>query len=161
MLPVIAVYFAGLLVTFVCLFVAVVNFTTRNDPGGTVTMEVTRKGETKVAEAERDRGGLGGIGVFGTEPDGEIPDRDGDATHGAGDGSPIVDGGMEDEPLSSPIDPDSDRTPASPATPTDTYCGNCTHFEHVRTDDGMKPYCSFHGETMTDMDACDQWEANR
>ena len=148
-LPVVAVYFFGLVTTFWCLFSGVVNFKTRNDPGGTVTMEVTRQGETKVVEVEPDSGGLGGIGVFGTEPDGEI----GTAT--------ASDGGATDEDISSPIDPESEQTPPTPAEPTDRYCGNCAHFEYVRTDDGMAPYCKRHSERMTDMDACERWEPNR
>lgn len=58
------VYFLGLVVTFWCLFTTVVNFKTCNDPGGTVTMEVMRKGETEVVEVERSRG-FSSIGVFG------------------------------------------------------------------------------------------------
>ena len=52
-LPVVAVYFFGVLVTFGCLFVAVVNFKTRNDPGGTVTLEVAHEGEVRTVEVEK------------------------------------------------------------------------------------------------------------
>jgi hypothetical protein len=41
----------------------------------------------------------------------------------------------------------------------DAYCGSCRHFEYVRTDEGMQPYCGHHEELMEDMDACDAWEA--
>ncbi len=140
-LPVVAVYFVGLITTFCCLFVAVVNFKTRNDPGGTVTMGVTRKGETKIVEVERQRG-LGSIGVFGDHPADSV-----DA---------VSDGGATTNDISSPADPEHGQT-----TPTDTYCGNCSHFDYVPTDDGMTPYCGFHNQRMTDMDAYDQWQSNR
>ncbi|RBI64579.1 hypothetical protein DMJ13_08905 [halophilic archaeon] len=155
-LPVVAVYFFGLVTTFWCLFSAVVNFKTRNDPGGTVTMEVTCQGETKVVEVEPSSGGLGGVGVFGREPDGDVD------TAGASSGDAAAsDGGATGDVLTSPIDPDSQRTPGTQTGPTDRYCGNCTHFEYVRTENGITPYCKRHSERMTDMDACERWEPNR
>jgi len=42
----------------------------------------------------------------------------------------------------------------------DEYCGNCAHFDYVRADGDLAPYCGFHDEVMDDMDACDQWDAN-
>ncbi len=42
----------------------------------------------------------------------------------------------------------------------DEYCGNCRHFEYVRADGEMTPYCGFHDGLLRDMDACDQWESN-
>lgn len=143
-LPVVAVYFSGLITTFWCLFAAVVNFKTRNDPGGTVTMEVTREGETKIVKVEKSRG-LGGIGVFGDGPEGT---------------DPVSDGGASSDDISSPLD-DGPNQPATPTGPTDAYCGNCAHFDYVRTDSGMTPYCGLHDQRMTDMDACDQWQSNR
>jgi len=67
------VYFAGLITTFWCLFTAVATFKTRNDPGGTVTLTVTKDGETRTVEVARSSlddakaalGGFGGVGVFG------------------------------------------------------------------------------------------------
>jgi cytochrome c biogenesis protein CcdA len=41
--------------------------------------------------------------------------------------------------------------------PGDPYCGNCQHFEYVRTERGMQPYCGFHGQQMSDMDPCEEW----
>ncbi|MFC5277454.1 YihY/virulence factor BrkB family protein [Halorubrum rubrum] len=73
-LPTAGVYFLGAATTMWCVFVGVANFKTRNDPGGTVTMEVTHKGETKVIEVERDRvrGLGGGVGLLGGTPDGDV-----------------------------------------------------------------------------------------
>ena len=73
------VYFAGLLTTFWCLFTAVATFKTRNDPGGTVTLTVTKDGETRTVEVARSSlddakaalGGFGGVGVFGGVEDAE------------------------------------------------------------------------------------------
>jgi hypothetical protein len=39
----------------------------------------------------------------------------------------------------------------------DRYCGNCEHFEYVRTERGIQPYCGFHDGVMADMDACEDW----
>jgi hypothetical protein len=68
-----ATYFAGAIVTSWCLFTAVANFKARNDPGGTISLEITKEGETRVVEVSNDdlRSRLGGIGVLGETPDGE------------------------------------------------------------------------------------------
>jgi hypothetical protein len=42
----------------------------------------------------------------------------------------------------------------------DRYCGNCEHFQYVRGENGMQPYCGHHGEAMTDMEACEEWTPN-
>jgi len=70
-LSTVVVYFAGTITTFWCLFVGVATFKTRNDPGGTARLNVTRQGETKVVEIERG-GGVGGVGLFGSTPDGDV-----------------------------------------------------------------------------------------
>ncbi len=102
-LPTAGVYFLGMAASFWCLFVGVANFKTRNDPGGTVTMEVTHKGETKVVEVERDQlGGLGGMGFLGGTPDGEVETQ----TNGPdGGGAAASDDGAE-------VSHTSDRDPA-------------------------------------------------
>jgi hypothetical protein len=41
----------------------------------------------------------------------------------------------------------------------DSYCGSCTQFEYVQTDQGMQPYCHAHSEVMNDMEACDDYTA--
>jgi len=82
-------YFVGTLTVFWCLFAGVANFKTRNDPGGTVTMEVTRQGETRVIEVPKEEAsGLGGVGLFGDTPDGEVETQ---TNRGA-----VSDGGAED-----------------------------------------------------------------
>lgn len=79
----ILVYAAGIITTFWCLFTAVATFKTRNDPGGTVTLTVTKDGETHTVEVPADdvasareklaSGSFGGVGVFGGVED---PDED-------------------------------------------------------------------------------------
>ncbi|WP_049984517.1 hypothetical protein [Halorubrum sp. BV1] len=72
-LPTAGLYFLGAATTMWSVFVGVANFKTRNDPGGTVTMEVTHKGETKVIEVGRDQlDGMGGVGLLGGTPDGNV-----------------------------------------------------------------------------------------
>ncbi|MFC6716940.1 hypothetical protein ACFQGT_16200 [Natrialbaceae archaeon GCM10025810] len=178
-----AVYLLGLFTAIWCLFTAVVNFKTRNDPGGTLEMTVTREGETKVVEVERERStGLGGIGFLGSTPDGEVETQTNDPdssaftyderSSGAGTGlgsrsrAATSDGGTSTQDLSSPLDADAeivdDRPSAAAASgPTDRYCGNCRHFEYVRSSSGIVPYCGRHDEVMDDMDACEEWTPNR
>ncbi|MDR5672698.1 putative membrane protein [Halalkaliarchaeum sp. AArc-CO] len=114
-----SIYFLGTLTTFWCLFVGVANFKRRNDPGGTVTMEVTRKGETKIVEVERGSRGLGGIGFLGSTPDGDVDTQtnrtgggrssrsSGPATGPSPTSAPSSDGGAETTGISSPLDTSS------------------------------------------------------
>ncbi|WP_128477837.1 DUF7139 domain-containing protein [Halorussus pelagicus] len=209
-LPVVAVYFFGALVTFGCLFVAVVNFKTRNDPGGTVTLEVAHEGEVRTVEVQKDElsefddienlnalqteladaaagdpdndpepiptdsgrvaadpadTGLGGVAFMGNMPDGETPtqtnhaDRDASNFAASGRGVATSDGGTASDDIQSPLD-DADSPTQPQQGTTDAYCGNCQHFQYVRTNEGMQPHCGFYGRTMSDMDACEEWEPN-
>ncbi|EMA07642.1 hypothetical protein SAMN05443574_106165 [Haloarcula vallismortis] len=86
-----AVYFAGIVTTFWCLFASLATFKTRNDPGGTARMEVTEEGTIRLVEEARTLPGLGGIGFFGQDPDGGVEtqtNRPGAGTQGA-----VSDGG--------------------------------------------------------------------
>ncbi|WP_256392543.1 DUF7139 domain-containing protein [Natronoarchaeum rubrum] len=75
-LAVIGVYFLGVITTLGCLFVGIANFKERNAPGGTVSVQyTTEEGETKVVEVERSEvqdEGLGGVGMLGGTPDGNV-----------------------------------------------------------------------------------------
>ena len=208
------VYFLGTITTFWCLFTAVANFTPRNDPGGTVELEVSRGGETRVVEVDRrdledaldESGtvtgsgsvpadadvarsgttGASGVGLFGSDPDGEVPtqtsltertagavrsatssvsgatDSFSGTADGTGDPRPASDGGATEPGIRTPAD-DAEvlDSRADPATTTDSYCGNCTHFEYVQTSRGMRPFCELDDGIMDDMDACDRWEPNQ
>jgi len=145
------VYALGVMVTFWCLFTAVATLKTRNAPGGTVSMTITRNGETRTVEVPREDvgearealtgGSFGGVGVFGGVETNEPATSDGG------------------EAASDIRDPNAD---ANAASGPDRYCGTCAHFDYVRTDDaGIQPYCGLHDERMDDMDACESWTANR
>ena len=182
-LATVGLYSLGVLLTFWCLFVGVAKFKTRNDPGGTARVNVTRKSETRYVPVERSNRGTGGggIGFFGTTPDGDVKTQ-------TGTPGPASDGGTASESITSPLDGSGSQSAAStPETtadrrsraassspnggtgrdrPTgpdraagDVYCGNCAHFEYVRTDEGIQPYCGAHEELMDDMDPCKQWES--
>ncbi|MFB6117136.1 ribonuclease BN [Halosegnis sp.] len=182
-LPVTALYFVGAITTFWCLFVAVANFKARNDPGGTVRLEVTKAGRTKVVEVsnERLRQGLGGIGLLGDGPDGEAAtqtnrDRPATGTAASDGGAEVMETGGGSATQSEPAGPDTvstrptrtqdhptghDRGQSDPVpTGDDAYCGNCAKFRYVRTDEGLQPYCGLYDEPMDDMEACDQWLPN-
>lgn len=158
-LEVAAVYLLGLFAAVWCLFVGVVNFKTRNDPGGTLELNVTRHNRTIVERPDDDAAsGLGGVSVLGAQPDGEIEPR----TDARRDGGPVetaappTDAEGTDAEL---IDNEDDR----PRSPTDRYCGNCSEFEYARarSTGEMVPYCTRHEQAMTEMDACEEWTPNR
>ncbi|WP_299262947.1 DUF7139 domain-containing protein [Halorientalis sp.] len=176
-LPVVVVYLLGTLTLFWCLFLAVAKFKTRTDPGGTVRMEVTDEGTTRILEVTGSVPGLGGIGLFGRNPDGEVQTQtnptggdDSDVLYAreetttptggqqaASDGGAAAQrGGIDDaEPV-----PDEVVEAASTRGQPDAYCGNCEHFQYVRVNDEIRPACTLHTEVMNDMEACDEWRAN-
>jgi len=180
-LPTAGIYTLGTLTTVWCLFTGIANFKTRNDPGGTVTMEVTREGRTQTVEVDRaEIDGLGGIGFLGSTPDGEVETQTNPGGQ-PGVGGATSDGGASAESIISPLDQQAAASAESttergvdrigPGTPSqsqgyngsdssvDRYCGSCVEFKYVRTDTGIRPYCAYHDELMDDMDACESWEA--
>ena len=178
-LPTVGVYFLGTITTFWCLFVGAANFKTRNDPGGTVKMEVTRQGETRVIEVPAAQAkSFGGVGLFGNEPDGEVETQTAGSTGSSRSSrsmtssqppspSPtsatVSDGGAADTDIRSPLDETGDaevmtaESPQQAPSRGDAYCGSCAHFQYVRGDSGMVPYCGYHEEVMDDMAACQEW----
>lgn len=184
------VYLVGLFSAIWCLFVVVANFKMRNDPGGALEMNVTRRGKTKVVEVEPE-GGAGSVGFLGSTPDGDVETQTNGSTRsgtervtsavadaassvtssaggsgrtGAGGmgGGPQAtsDGGAAASDIDSPLD-GAESDPTTPAEPADHYCGNCRHFEYRRSSAGMVPYCLRHGEAMDDMDPCEEWAPNQ
>jgi hypothetical protein len=177
------IYSGGTLVTFWCLFVGLATFKRRNDPGGSARIEITDEGTLRVVADETSRvPDFGSVGLFGGDPDGEVdtqtsnptsggdtivaePDTGSATPGGSNTGTPASDGaggvrssgsrsGTDREPAGGP-DPESalDRRGRP-----DEYCGNCRHFEYVRADGDLVPYCGFHDDLLGDMDACEQWE---
>lgn len=177
-LPVTALYFVGVLTTFWSLFTAVVNFKTRNDPGGTITIERSVNGETQLVEVPVSElegstlagvSGVGGVGVVGdvdresvlaggqaaTEDDGVIvQDTD---TPVSGTTTPASDGGTQTHGQSPPA---SAKRATAHASNPDRYCGNCSHFDYVNVEGDIEPYCGEHDELMDDMEPCDAWSPN-
>ena len=147
------IYFIGMVITFWCFFVAVANFKTRNDPGGTVNLEVRTAGRTRIVEVDRTiRSGLGGFGLFGSD------------TPTATTTPTVSDGGSAaTADLSSPMDAGDEGDIMSEETPepVDQYCGNCREFEYVPGSRGMTPYCNYHQEAMDDMEPCSEWRPNK
>jgi hypothetical protein len=173
-----ALYAAGILVTFWCLFVAVATFKTRNDPGGTARVEITEEGQVRViSKPSTSSGGtpsipgFGSVGMFGSDPDGTVPTQTNSTTRtqpsetddaivvtDSSEGRATSDGGVatQNDPA---IENDILESAQERGQP-DTYCGNCKHFEYVSVDGEIRPYCGLHDGVMQDMDACQEWTKN-
>ncbi|MFC3958013.1 DUF7139 domain-containing protein [Halovivax cerinus] len=90
------VYLVGLFSAILCLFVVVVNFKMRNDPGGALEMNVTRQGRTKVVEVERDTGGVSGVGFLGATPDGDVETQTNAQSDGSRNGTDRISSAVSD-----------------------------------------------------------------
>ena len=118
-LPTAGVYFLGTLTTFWCLFTGVANFKTRNDPGGTVRMEIRNiTGQTDATEERNKGGSLGGVGLFGADPDGDVATQTNTpGSTPAGGAAATSDGGATTEQLTSPAEePTTTQQPTEPST---------------------------------------------
>ncbi|NHX35413.1 MULTISPECIES: DUF7139 domain-containing protein [Halolamina] len=121
-LPVALLYAAGIITTLWCLFTGIVNFESRNSPGGTAHVEVTTQGETKVIEVPTSElpKFSSSMGVLGDTPDVEAPDRPG---AGGGNSSVASDGGastnaIDDLGGSGAFVDESEIVDAGPSTPS-------------------------------------------
>lgn len=168
------VYVTGVMITFWTLFTAVATFKTRNDPGGTVSLQVGTDGPTiRAVEAVQTEfqnagraisSGLGGIGTFGDETQttdlGPQPHRQGSVSDGGKSADAEI---VEPEP-SGPTAPtqtgDDAEVMGEPKIEPDKYCGNCTHFDYDTPAERMDPYCGLYDEPMDDMEACKWWKGN-
>ena len=120
-LPTAGVYFLGTLTTFWCLFTGVANFKTRNDPGGTVRMEIRNiAGQTDDPEEHDEGGSLGGVGLFGADPDGDVATQTNTpGSTPAGGAAATSDGGATTEQLTSPAkEPTTTQQPTEPSART-------------------------------------------
>jgi hypothetical protein len=129
-----------------------------------------KDGETRVVEVSDDRlrGKLGGIGMLGGTPDGDVDtqtnrgastgNRTTNRSSGGRGGSATTSQGVTDGGATT--DDAEFLTPDSGEPTGDAYCGNCSHFQYVRSDGDIEPYCGYHGELMDDMDACGEWTSN-
>jgi hypothetical protein len=109
-----AVYFAGVLTTFWSLFVALATFKTRSDPGGTAEMRVTEEGTIELVEQRRSIPGLGGIGMFGGDPDGDVETQ---TNRSAAERGTVSDGGDGSEVVGKEAGtPERTRSEPTPTT---------------------------------------------
>lgn len=69
-----SVYGVGSIITLWCMFSGIIDFKTRNNPGGTVRLKVTRHGSTEYIEIDKEKlqDNLGSLGHFGEKPTGNI-----------------------------------------------------------------------------------------
>lgn len=144
-LAVIGVYAVGVLVTIWCLFVGVATLSRRRRPGETARVAVTDRGTIELVRSSGDGGGS--VGLIGSAPTGEGTVSTGDA--GSRESRATADGARTES-----------RTTSASVGP-DSYCGNCAHFEYVRADDELAPYCHHHGRLLEDMTACEAWTGER
>jgi len=172
------VYCFGAMTTLSCLFAGLATFKTRNDPGGTAHMEITEAGNVRLVEDAEPAGGFGSVGFLGNDPQGEVQtqtnreDPPGTEQTAEGQAAEILSdtgGGRRDSRRAPGAAADGgsatvdDRTDAefvetaNERGQPDTYCGNCEHFEYVKVDETITPYCGLHDELMEDMEPCDQW----
>jgi len=180
------VYFGGAVTTLFCLFVGLATFKTRNDPGGTARMEITEEGAVRVirdaagpASGSAPSSSAGSVGLFGAGPDGEVrtqTNRDSPRPHdekeddaeilGRGGSTATTDAPRPAQQATadggSAVE-DDDFTGAEVLNTApergrpDVYCGNCAHFEYVKVEEAITPYCGLHDELMENMDACTEW----
>lgn len=143
-LTTLTVYFLGSITTAWCLFVALATFRTRKSPGGTAEMLVTEEGRIELVR-DFTGAGLGGIGFFGADPDGEVPTQTGT--------------GGSDSTLRTASDGGATSSTPSRGQP-DRYCGNCEYFHYVRREGEIQPYCGLEEHFMDDLDACEEWSSN-
>ncbi|WP_276259260.1 DUF7139 domain-containing protein [Haloglomus litoreum] len=116
--------------------------------GGAEVMSASNEPETdSLTERARSSSGRNQRHAGATTNGGERGAR---AASGVSDGGTTTD---DAEVFSGGVD-------ADPHPNQDLYCGNCSHFRYVRTDQGMQPYCGLHSEVMDDMDACEEWTPN-
>lgn len=139
-LPTAGVYFLGTLTTFWCLFTGVANFKTRNDPGGTVRMEIrniTHQGDAG-GDSGDGFGGLGGVGFFGTDPDGDVATQTNvPEAEPAGGAAATSDGGATTEQLSTPAGSNTAQPGSTPNASTTPNTGSPTSSQSTATTDSQ------------------------
>jgi hypothetical protein len=142
-----------------------------SDPDGSVPTQTNEETSGSTATATGNGSySTGGSGSYssggGTHPaqqaSGESSGTQSTATQSTSSGTediviaePTSDGG------SAVTDQSGDTRPLDAAGERgkpDEYCGNCAHFEYVRVDGEIRPYCGLRDNVMDDMDACREWE---
>jgi hypothetical protein len=144
-------------------------------PDGSVETQTNREMSAEHGDATDTATAAEGGNTPVIEEDATILDDDGPetSTPAPGGATPASDGAGGVQAASPATEASSAAQSTDPATAgtdvraavhrrgrPDEYCGNCRHFEYVRADGEMAPYCGFHDDLLGDMDACDQWESN-
>lgn len=142
-----------------------------SDPNGGVETQTNRSdgdaGETVEPSVRSDHDDATIIGDDQSDVAADGPSHPMPASDGAGS---VQSAPATDSPSTGTDSPSTGTDPAAASADVraavnrrgqpDEYCGNCQHFEYVRADGEMAPYCGFHDSLLEDMDACDQWESN-
>lgn len=148
------VYFSGAVLTFWTVFTALATFKRRNDPGGTVSVPVSRGGETTTVDVAAEDAATA-RDALATANDSGGPVREDFETvptqTGSGDASGQQTTTVQED------DADVIQPVSVQGEAADRYCGNCASFDYVQTSEGIQPYCGYHDELMDDMDACSHW----
>ena len=127
--------------------------------GGTEAERLRTPGSsTGRADGPPGATGASGVGPPASEPTGRTDPSIGGSAGPTDTGNRSTGESAETDAGSATL-PGGTATAGSETDP-DRYCGNCGHFQYVRAEAGMQPYCGFHDELMDDMEACEQWEAN-
>lgn len=149
--PIVSVVYAFGIVTIAwALFSTVATFKQRNDPGGTVTLQVAP--ETGIPRLFRvARAGLAHASFSGNLLSSASTSATGGSSTGDGGQVGVTDGGEGEVVIGQPKEPES----------IDRYCGNCAQFAYGSDEDGkLSPYCTYHDQAMDDMEPCEAWEPN-
>lgn len=133
-------YFIGVFVTAVYMFVGIVN--------SEIKIEEIRMFSEPEPEPEP-----------APEPESEPRPSPTDTSQSGGAGIKANVESIEDPEQDDGVVLENESPP--PETVVDKYCGNCEHFDYVDTAGGMKPYCALYDEIMDDVEPCDDWEPKR
>jgi len=130
------------------------------DPDGEVDTQTNRESSPGPDERDPEAAGAEIIGSGRSSSSGR---SSGANRGGSASGSPTADGGsatVDDRSTGDAGPPRNDAEFLDAATERgrpDAYCGNCEHFEYVKVDEKITPYCGLQGDIMDDMDACSEW----
>jgi len=138
-----------------------------SDPDGSVPTQTNEESSGSATGNESYSAGGSYSSGGGTHP---AQQAGGQSSTGSGTTSQATSSGTEDivvaEPTSDGGSAVTDQSgaenrpldAASERGKPDEYCGNCAHFEYVRVDGDIRPYCGLRDNVMDDMDACREWE---
>jgi hypothetical protein len=121
------------------------------DPSGAVQTQTNRESPSGPEDDEDDD-----AEILGRESQSGSRTRESSHTHPA-QRSATADGGSAVQDGSGEFTDAEFVEAAQERGRPDAYCGNCAHFEYVKVDGKITPYCGLHDGLMEDMDACAEW----